>query len=37
MTEKQKMQRQQLYDAVGNPCRVIRPITDADKTTCWDR
>ena len=23
--------------AVGNPCRVIRPITDADKTTCWDR
>ncbi len=23
--------------AVGNPCRVIRPITDADKKTCWDR
>lgn len=23
--------------AVGNPCRVIRPITDADKLTCWDR
>lgn len=23
--------------AVGNPCRVIRPITEADKTTCWDR
>lgn len=23
--------------AVGNPCRVIRPITDADKLTCWNR
>ena len=23
--------------AVGNPCRVIRPITDKDKETCWDR
>ena len=23
--------------AVGNPCRVIRPITEADKQTCWDR
>ena len=23
--------------AVGNPCRVIRPITDADRQTCWDR
>ena len=23
--------------AVGNPCRVIRPITEADKHTCWDR
>ncbi|MBR5047891.1 MAG: sugar O-acetyltransferase, partial [Eubacterium sp.] len=23
--------------AVGNPCRVIRPITDDDKKTCWDR
>lgn len=23
--------------AVGNPCHVIRPITDEDKKTCWDR
>lgn len=23
--------------AVGNPCKVIRPITEADKLTCWDR
>lgn len=23
--------------AVGNPCRVIRPITDADRQTCWDK
>lgn len=23
--------------AVGNPCRVIRPITDADREKCWDR
>ena len=23
--------------AVGNPCKVIRAITEADKTTCWDR
>lgn len=23
--------------AVGNPCRVIRPITDADRQTRWDR
>ena len=23
--------------AVGNPCRVIRPITDADIKKCWDR
>lgn len=23
--------------AVGNPCRVIRPITEADKEKCWDR
>ena len=23
--------------AVGNPCRVIRPITEEDKKTCWDR
>ena len=23
--------------AVGNPCRGIRPITEADKQTCWDR
>ena len=23
--------------AVGNPCRVIRAITEADKKTCWDR
>lgn len=23
--------------AVGNPCRVIRPITEADRHTCWDR
>ena len=23
--------------AVGNPCRVIRPITEADRKTCWDR
>ncbi len=22
--------------AVGNPCHVIRQITDADKETCWD-
>ena len=22
--------------AVGNPCRVIRPITDADRLKCWD-
>lgn len=23
--------------AVGNPCKVIRPITEADKKTCWDK
>lgn len=23
--------------AVGNPCRVIRPITEEDKKICWDR
>lgn len=23
--------------AVGNPCHVFRPITEADKKTCWDR
>lgn len=23
--------------AVGNPCKVIRPITEADKKTCFDR
>ena len=23
--------------AVGNPCKVIRSITEADKKTCWDR
>ena len=23
--------------AVGNPCRPVRPITDADKTFSWDR
>ena len=23
--------------AVGNPCKVIREITDEDKKTCWDR
>ena len=23
--------------AVGNPCKVLRPITEADKKTCWDR
>ena len=23
--------------AVGSPCKVIRPITEADKKTCWDR
>ena len=23
--------------AVGNPCRVIRPITEEDKKTCYDR
>lgn len=23
--------------AVGNPCRVLRPITEADEATCWDR
>ena len=23
--------------AVGNPCRVLRPITEADRETCWDR
>ncbi len=23
--------------AVGNPCKVIRPITDKDKKTCFDR
>ncbi len=23
--------------AVGNPCHVIRAITDEDKKTCWNR
>ncbi len=23
--------------AVGNPCRVVRAITEQDKKTCWDR
>ena len=23
--------------AVGNPCRVVREITEADRHTCWDR
>ena len=23
--------------AVGNPCKVIRAITEADRMTCWDR
>ena len=23
--------------AVGNPCRVIRPITEEDRQTCWNR
>lgn len=23
--------------AVGNPCRVLRPITEEDQKTCWDR
>lgn len=23
--------------AVGNPCRVIRAITEEDQKTCWDR
>lgn len=23
--------------AVGNPCKVIRAITEADQKTCWDR
>lgn len=23
--------------AVGNPCRVIRAITEEDRKTCWDR
>lgn len=23
--------------AVGNPCKVVRPITDKDKETCFDR
>ena len=23
--------------AVGNPCKVIRPITEDDKKTYWDR
>lgn len=23
--------------AVGNPCRVIRPITEEDEKRCWDR
>ena len=23
--------------AVGNPCKVIRTITEEDKKTCWDR
>ena len=25
------------FVAVGNPCRVIRPITDVDRQKCWDR
>lgn len=25
------------YVAVGNPCKVIRPITEADKTRSYDR
>lgn len=23
--------------AVGNPCKVIRPITEEDYKKCWDR
>ncbi len=23
--------------ALGNPCKVLRPITDEDKLKCWDR
>lgn len=23
--------------AAGNPCRVLRPITEEDEQTCWDR
>ncbi len=23
--------------AVGNPCRVVRPITDKDKLKSWDK
>lgn len=23
--------------AVGNPCRIVREITDADRRKCWDR
>lgn len=23
--------------AVGNPCKVIRAITEEDKNKCWDR
>ena len=23
--------------AVGNPCRVVREITEEDKEKCWDR
>ena len=23
--------------AVGNPCKVIRAITEQDKSTCWER
>lgn len=23
--------------AVGNPCKVIRPITEIDKKKCWNR
>ena len=23
--------------AVGNPCRVVREITEKDKEKCWDR
>ena len=23
--------------AVGNPCKVVRKITEADRKTCWDR